>query len=283
VCSHICLCVIKFFMTNQSLFVLLVDITTLNLSNFRGWLNSIRFRTNQHQSTIIVANKCSASNITAALANERLEQIRECIRQAKCSSWIRGDVIQADFKTNQGTDALRNRMLEAVPSIVSSWNQQQPLRWVRLEEIFMSANATYRLYSNSADNLSLSSTSTTSSSNPSLQGKAARQSGYLHMNQVRKIAMRQCGIAIGDLPAAITMFNAIGSVIHFAQTTPPSPLTSVQHSPIDAPLLSDFVFCSPQWLVDAIACLINLPPTFQCMQATTTKRATKRARNDTEL
>jgi hypothetical protein len=255
-----CIGVHQFFMTDQSLFVLVIDasVETLPLDNIRFWLNSIRFRTNQLQSTIIVASKCESidsPDASAALA-DKIEQIEQCIRETNSSDWVIGDIIQADFRTDRGVDEIRERLVRAAPLIVSRWDQAQPLRWVRLEELI-------RLIASPQIDAS------------SQRATQTRLVGYLEMERVRQIASLECGIPSEEVASAIKFLVKIGSLMRFDHSASSSssitrcaPVSSTRDDNGRRSKLSDYVFCSPQWLVDAMKCLVNIPTRFHRMYRT---------------
>jgi hypothetical protein len=255
--------VIQFFMTDQSLFILVIDVSVrLQLHRIRFWLDSIRFRTKQHQSTMIVASKCNSVPETNTLC-ERLDQIRQCIRDTNSTSWIRGDIIEADFKFNLGTDDIRQRLMQAAPEIVSSWGLSQPLKWLRLEELIRNESLKYRPLQSTTGACSHQQTGGCAAPNALPSTVHERSSGYLTLDQIKSIATSvKCAMTECEVPAALKFLRDIGSIVHFDQDN----CETLALQPQPEQRLRDYVFCSAQWLVDVLKCVVNLEHKFKRMR-----------------
>jgi hypothetical protein len=79
------------------------------------------------------------------------------------------------------------------------------------------------------------------------------------MAQVCKIAS-ECGIDQHELPSAIKFLVKIGSLVHFADQQPTRATSTTTEQPpttTSTTKLAEYVFCSAQWLVDVLKCLIT--------------------------
>jgi hypothetical protein len=174
--------------------------------------------------------------------DNRIEQIQQCIRDTRSSDWIIDrPIIKAAFINNQGVDEIRATLVQAAEAL-EDWNQKQPLRWVRFEERIRDISSEYRSF----DQQQQATASTTAATT-----KKTTQGGYLEMAQVCKIAS-ECDIDRHELASAIKFLVKIGSLVHFADQQPTRATSTTSTSK-----LAEYVFCSAQWLVDVLKCLIT--------------------------
>jgi tRNA U34 5-carboxymethylaminomethyl modifying GTPase MnmE/TrmE len=246
----------QFFMTDQSLFVLVIDVSkALEEERVRYWLDSIRFRTSQHRCTMVVVSKCDLVDDQHVIDN-RIEQIQQCIRDTTSSDWmIDKPIIKAAFNNSQGVDEIRATLVQAAEAL-EDWNQQQPLRWVRFEERIRDISSEYRSFDQAPEQQQQAPASSTTVATT----KMTIQGGYLEMAQVCKIAS-ECDIGQHELASAIKFLVKIGSLVHFddQQPTRATTTTTTEQPPTNTSTnkLAEYVFCSAQWLVDVLKCLIN--------------------------